>query len=176
MVIRGGGATLARESNKAQKEYARRTQVGLEALLIGPGYQTPKSPKLGYSTTTLNEEEERWDNINSIGSVTLPLSLGTAPQRTTMYTSFLIVECPYAYNVILGRVINKNSRESHAVASKQKGKGKMEMYAIEQNGTDCGVELNPREGTTKKQAMPGGDLEKVQIDDNHQDWIIKIGS
>lgn len=54
-----GGATLARESNKAQKEYARRTQVGLEALLIGPGYRTPKSPKLGYSAITLNKEEER---------------------------------------------------------------------------------------------------------------------
>ncbi|ONI21605.1 hypothetical protein PRUPE_2G075200 [Prunus persica] len=147
-----GGATLAGDSNKARKEYARRTLGGLEALSIGPGYWTPKSPKLGYSAITFNEEEEKclvyphddpfiiqaeianycvkWvfidtcssmeisleelkpvvtpllgftrDNINSIGSVTLPLSLGTAPQRTTVYTTFLIVECPSDYNVILG--------------------------------------------------------------------------
>ncbi|CAL9011883.1 unnamed protein product, partial [Prunus brigantina] len=41
---------------------------------------------------------------------------------------------------------------------------------------DREVELDPREGTNKQQAMPGGDLEKVQIDDNHLDRIIKIGA
>ncbi|XP_016650497.1 PREDICTED: uncharacterized protein LOC107881371 [Prunus mume] len=159
-----GGTTLARDSNKARKEYAQRTPGGLEALSVGPGYQTPKSPKLGYSAITFNKEEEKGvvhphddpfiiqaeitnycvkrvfidtgslvniiftsafehieisredlkpvvtpllgfteDSINSIGSVTLPLSLGTAPQWTTIYTTFLIVECLSAYNVILGR-------------------------------------------------------------------------
>ncbi|CAL8167559.1 unnamed protein product [Prunus armeniaca] len=54
-----GGATLARDSNKARNEYKRRTQGGLEALSIGPGYWTPKSPKLWYSTITFNKDEER---------------------------------------------------------------------------------------------------------------------
>ncbi|KAI5317253.1 hypothetical protein L3X38_036960 [Prunus dulcis] len=53
------GATLAGDTNRARKEYVRCTQVGLEALSIGPGYQTPKSPKLGYSVITFNEEEDK---------------------------------------------------------------------------------------------------------------------
>ncbi|CAL8174753.1 unnamed protein product [Prunus armeniaca] len=54
-----GGTTIAKDSNKARKEYARRTQGGLEALSVGTGYRTSKSPKLGYSAITFNEEEER---------------------------------------------------------------------------------------------------------------------
>ncbi|PQM42520.1 uncharacterized protein Pyn_14012 [Prunus yedoensis var. nudiflora] len=49
-----GGATIAGDSNKAQKEYAQRTQGGLEALSIGPGYRTPKSPKLGSASLMLS--------------------------------------------------------------------------------------------------------------------------
>ncbi|CAL9011881.1 unnamed protein product [Prunus brigantina] len=88
--------------------------------------------------------------------VTLPLSLGTTPQRTTVYTTF---ECPSAYNVILGRPAlcslrafiashmlfmkfptkagvgyvkgdQQKARECYAMASKQRRKEKMEIIPI----------------------------------------------
>ncbi|XP_034218890.1 uncharacterized protein LOC117630254 [Prunus dulcis] len=43
------------------------------------------------------------DLVQPIGSVRLPISFGTAPRRTTTYDQFLIVDCPTAYNVIVGR-------------------------------------------------------------------------
>ncbi|XP_020421233.1 uncharacterized protein LOC109949580 [Prunus persica] len=43
------------------------------------------------------------DVVQPIGSIHLPISIGAAPQRTTITTPFLIVDCPTAYNVILGR-------------------------------------------------------------------------
>ena len=43
------------------------------------------------------------DVVQPIGSIHLPISIGAAPQRTTITTPFLIVDCPTAYNVIIGR-------------------------------------------------------------------------
>ncbi|XP_020424437.1 uncharacterized protein LOC109950302 [Prunus persica] len=42
------------------------------------------------------------DVVQPIGSIHLPISIRTAPQRATITTSH-IVDCPTAYNVILGR-------------------------------------------------------------------------
>ncbi|CAL2256617.1 unnamed protein product [Prunus armeniaca] len=52
----------------------------------------------------------------------------------------------------------------------------MEMYAVELDGINREVELDPREGTNKKTSNAMRDLEKVQIDDNNLDWIVKIGA
>ncbi|KAI5351751.1 hypothetical protein L3X38_004642 [Prunus dulcis] len=43
------------------------------------------------------------DLVQPIGSVKLPITFGTAPRKTTTYDQFLIVDCPTAYNVIVGR-------------------------------------------------------------------------
>ncbi|XP_020413028.1 uncharacterized protein LOC109947446 [Prunus persica] len=43
------------------------------------------------------------DLVQPIGSVKLPITFGTAPRKTTVYDQFLIVDCPTAYNVIVGR-------------------------------------------------------------------------
>lgn len=90
---------------------------------------------------------------------------------------------PYALNEIptkagVGYVKGdqQKARECYIVASKQRRKEKMKMYAVERDGIDREVELDPREGTNKQQAMLGGDLEEVQIDDNHPDRIVKIGA
>ncbi|CAL2271718.1 unnamed protein product [Prunus armeniaca] len=41
--------------------------------------------------------------VQPIGSIHLPISIGAAPQRAMVTTPFLIIDCPTAYNVILGR-------------------------------------------------------------------------
>ncbi|XP_021812974.1 uncharacterized protein LOC110755955 [Prunus avium] len=43
------------------------------------------------------------DLVQPIGSVSLSISFGTAPRRTMVYDQFLVVDCPTAYNVIVGR-------------------------------------------------------------------------
>ncbi|XP_034202236.1 uncharacterized protein LOC117617090 [Prunus dulcis] len=43
------------------------------------------------------------DLVQPIGSVRLPITFGTSPRRATTYDQFLIVDCPTAYNVIVGR-------------------------------------------------------------------------
>ncbi|KAL0312891.1 UNVERIFIED_CONTAM: hypothetical protein Sradi_5688400 [Sesamum radiatum] len=41
--------------------------------------------------------------IEPLGEVTLPLSLGSYPKRSTKLVKFLVVKAPSAYNIILGR-------------------------------------------------------------------------
>ncbi|KAK4394061.1 Transposon Ty3-G Gag-Pol polyprotein [Sesamum angolense] len=41
--------------------------------------------------------------IEPLGEVTLPLSLGSYPKRSTKIVKFLVVKAPSAYNIILGR-------------------------------------------------------------------------
>ncbi|CAL9000916.1 unnamed protein product [Prunus brigantina] len=43
------------------------------------------------------------DLVQPVGSVSLPIAFGVAPRKTMTYDQFLIVDCPTAYNVIIGR-------------------------------------------------------------------------
>lgn len=43
------------------------------------------------------------DLVQPISSVNLPIAFGVAPRKTMLYDQFLIVDCPMAYNVIIGR-------------------------------------------------------------------------
>ncbi|XP_020419522.1 uncharacterized protein LOC109949179 [Prunus persica] len=43
------------------------------------------------------------DLVQPVGSVKLLITFGTAPRKTAVYDQFLIVDCPTAYNVIVGR-------------------------------------------------------------------------
>lgn len=44
-----------------------------------------------------------WHEANVIGTITLPLTIGTWPRVATEMAQFLIVNMPPAYNEILGR-------------------------------------------------------------------------
>ncbi|XP_020413816.1 uncharacterized protein LOC109947629 [Prunus persica] len=43
------------------------------------------------------------DLVQPVGSVKLPITFDTAPRKITVYDHFLIVDCPTAYSVIVGR-------------------------------------------------------------------------
>ncbi|CAL9004171.1 unnamed protein product [Prunus brigantina] len=43
------------------------------------------------------------DLVQPVGSISLPIAFGIAPRKTMTYDQFLIVDCPTAYNVIIGR-------------------------------------------------------------------------
>ncbi|XP_057976097.1 uncharacterized protein LOC131163521 [Malania oleifera] len=42
------------------------------------------------------------DTVHPLGTITLPVTIGTTPQQVTMLTEFLVVDRPSVYNVILG--------------------------------------------------------------------------
>ncbi|CAL9011062.1 unnamed protein product [Prunus brigantina] len=85
-----GGPTLAGTSNNSIKHYVRSTYA----------HQVP-SHLLDRSITPLVSFSD--EVVLPIGSIHLPISIGAAPQRRTVTTPFLIIDCPTAYNVILGR-------------------------------------------------------------------------
>ncbi|KAM1119412.1 hypothetical protein ACFX2B_042998 [Malus domestica] len=43
------------------------------------------------------------DIVQPLGSIHLPFTIGTDPYTSTITINFLVVDCPTAYNVILGR-------------------------------------------------------------------------
>ncbi|KAM2128360.1 hypothetical protein ACFX1R_008163 [Malus domestica] len=43
------------------------------------------------------------DIVQPLGSIHLPLTIGTCPYTATITTNFLVVNCPTTYNVIFGR-------------------------------------------------------------------------
>ncbi|CAL9000871.1 unnamed protein product, partial [Prunus brigantina] len=63
---------------------------------------------LGIGHQSLNKEitpllSFSGDVVEPIGSIQLPLTIGSGQRRAFIYTHFLIVSCPTAYNAIIGR-------------------------------------------------------------------------
>lgn len=45
------------------------------------------------------------DLVQPVGSVKLPIAFGVVSKKMMMYDHFLVVDCPTAYNVIVGRTV-----------------------------------------------------------------------
>ncbi|CAL8991494.1 unnamed protein product [Prunus brigantina] len=63
---------------------------------------------LGIGHQSLNKEitpllSFSGDVVEPIGSIQLPLAIGSGQRRAFIYTHFLVVSCPTAYNAIIGR-------------------------------------------------------------------------
>ena len=69
--------------------------------------------KLGLNNIDLQMHKEELiifsgEKVHPQGFVTLHLTLGSRPKTRTVKVNFLVVDCPSAYNVILGRpTLNK---------------------------------------------------------------------
>ncbi|XP_059638774.1 uncharacterized protein LOC132281055 [Cornus florida] len=44
------------------------------------------------------------DKVYPLGAVTFPVTAGTSPKQVTFMVDFIVVDCPSAYNIILGRI------------------------------------------------------------------------
>ncbi|KAL2253360.1 UNVERIFIED_CONTAM: hypothetical protein Sindi_0130700 [Sesamum indicum] len=64
-------------------------KMGLENLRLEP----VKTPLVGFGGS----------EVTSLGMIELPVSIGDEPRRRTTMVKFLVVDTPFAYNVILGR-------------------------------------------------------------------------
>ncbi|KAL2236241.1 UNVERIFIED_CONTAM: Retrovirus-related Pol polyprotein from transposon opus [Sesamum indicum] len=64
-------------------------KMGLDNVMMEPA----STPLVGFGG----------GEVASLGTVNLPASLGEEPKRKTLMVKFLVVDMPFAYNVILGR-------------------------------------------------------------------------
>ncbi|CAL8990437.1 unnamed protein product, partial [Prunus brigantina] len=125
------------------------------------------------------------DIVQPIGSIHLPISFGSAPRLTTVTTLFLIVDCPTAYNVILGRLALAHMKvfiSTHMLLLKfptphgtgtvrgdQLGAHSCYASAVKSTNRQHKGEALAEESITQ-QVEPVEDLELVTLYDDIPDW------
>ncbi|XP_021817131.1 uncharacterized protein LOC110759386 [Prunus avium] len=146
------------------------------------------------------------DLVQPIGSVSLPITFGIAPRRTMVYDQFLVVDCPTAYNVIVGRTalttINAHlsphmlrmkfptcygmgairgdqlsARNCYATALKSTAPQKQkETFTVVDLPNSNDPVDDPREETPTPVAQPAEDLETVALYEGQPDRCVWIGT
>ncbi|CAL2230111.1 unnamed protein product [Prunus armeniaca] len=146
------------------------------------------------------------DLVQPVGSISLPIAFGVAPRKTMTYYQFLIVDCPTAYNVILGRTAltrvkahlsphillmkfptrngtgvilgdQLSARTCYATALKLVAcKPPMEDMSVQGLPNGSGPIEDPREETPTLEAQPAEQLETVILDEEYPDRCVKIGT
>ncbi|CAL9011256.1 unnamed protein product [Prunus brigantina] len=137
------------------------------------------------------------DLVQSVGSVSLPIAFGVAPRKTMTYDQFLIVDCPTAYNMIIGRTAltrvkahlsphmllmkfptcngtgavrgdQLSARTCYATALKSVAdRPQMEAMAVQGLPNGSGPIDDPREETPTPLAQPAEELETVVLNEEH---------
>ncbi|CAL2247783.1 unnamed protein product [Prunus armeniaca] len=142
------------------------------------------------------------DLVQPVGSISLPIAFGVAPRKTMTYDQFLIVDCPTAYNVIIGRtaltrvkghlsphmLLMKNgtgvirgdqlsARTCYATALKSVAcKPLMEAMTVQGLPNGSRPIDDPREETPTPVAQPAEELKTVVLNEDFPDRWVKIGT
>jgi dsDNA-binding SOS-regulon protein len=128
------------------------------------------------------------DKVCPIGIVTLPITVGTHPKTVSKTVNFLIVDCPSAYNAIIGQPTLNRLR---AVTSTyylllklptEHGIGEVrgdQVAARECYLASLGSEGQNQTMTIEKQNIlvkPSGELDTIELEDGHPERTTKIGA
>ncbi|CAL8163017.1 unnamed protein product [Prunus armeniaca] len=146
------------------------------------------------------------DLVHPVGSISLPIAFDVAPKKIMTYDQFLIVDCPTAYNVIVGRTALtrvKTHLSPHMLLMKfptRNGTGvirgnqlsaqtcyattlksvacRLPMEAMTVQGLPNGNEPidDPREETPTPVAQPAEELEIVVLNEDFPDRCVKIST
>ncbi|CAL8174399.1 unnamed protein product [Prunus armeniaca] len=144
------------------------------------------------------------DLVQPVSSISLPIAFGVAPRKKMTYDQFLIVDCPMAYNVIIGRtaltrvkahlsphmllmkfptrngigVIRGDQLSAwtcYATALKSVAcKLPMEAMSVQGLPNGSGPIDDPREETTTPVAQPAKELETVILNEDLPDRWAKV--
>ncbi|XP_073125955.1 uncharacterized protein [Henckelia pumila] len=111
--------------------------------------------------------------VEALGEVTLPLSLGSYPKRSTKMVKFLVVKASSAYNVILGRQMtlrgsSKNRKRQVSSEEKPPKPGKL----LRENG----IHLVDEEAESKERITATETLKHVAIIPTDPKKTLKIGT
>ncbi|CAL8174532.1 unnamed protein product [Prunus armeniaca] len=146
------------------------------------------------------------DLVQPVGSISLPIAFGVASRVTMTYDQFLIVDCPTAYNVIVGRTTltrvkahlslhmllmkfptrngtgiirgdQLSPRTCYATALKSVAcKPSIEAMSVQGLPNGSGPIDDPREETPTPIAQPAEELEMVILNEQYPDRCVKIGT
>ncbi|CAL8991628.1 unnamed protein product [Prunus brigantina] len=159
---------------------------------------------LGIGHQSLNKEitpllSFSGDVVEPIGSIQLPLVIGSGQRRAFIYTHFLVVSCPTAYNAIIGRPALTRMKailSPHMLLLKfptQSGIGQVRGDQLSArvcyvSSTTKAANQTPRQGTPETlavthpnlsnatpQAQPAEELETISLSDV-QDRQVRIGT
>ncbi|GFS31826.1 hypothetical protein Acr_00g0019390 [Actinidia rufa] len=154
-----GGFAGGGESSCSRKKHAREIRNQKEVMSIGQSAKRPRpvhSLLVGFTG----------DRVTPLGSIALPVTLGDAPRQTTKMVTFLVVDCPSAYNIIVGRTA---LNEFKAIPSTYHLKVKFP--------TSQGVgEAKVRDEEEIRRAEPVEELEEVVVSTQDQTRVVKIGT
>lgn len=73
------------------------------------------------------------ETVHPVGTISFPITTGAYPCQTTIMTNFLVVDCPSAYNAIIGRT-TLNRMKAITFAGLLKMKFLIDNVAGEVNG------------------------------------------
>uniref|UniRef100_A0A2N9HHE1 Uncharacterized protein n=1 Tax=Fagus sylvatica TaxID=28930 RepID=A0A2N9HHE1_FAGSY len=93
-----GGMTAGGTSRSSRKAYARQIH---NVLVTQKANKTPRLEDLPITFT--EEDAKEGTSVYPLGIISLPIIAGTYPKQATKRVEFLVVDCPSAYNVIIGR-------------------------------------------------------------------------
>ncbi|CAL8998086.1 unnamed protein product, partial [Prunus brigantina] len=146
------------------------------------------------------------DLVQPVGSISLPIAFGVAPRKTMTYDQFLIVDCPTAYNVIIGRTAftrvkahlsphmllmkfptcngtgsvrgdQLSARTCYATALKAVAtKTPVEAMAVQGLPNGSQPIDDPREESPTPLAQPAEELETIVLNEEHPDRCVMIGT
>uniref|UniRef100_A0A2N9HF94 Uncharacterized protein n=1 Tax=Fagus sylvatica TaxID=28930 RepID=A0A2N9HF94_FAGSY len=107
------------------------------------------------------------DKICPVGIVTLPIMVGTHPKTVSKTVDFLVVNCPSAYNAIIGRPTLNRLR---AVTST--------YHLLLKFPTEHGIGENQTMSIEEQKVLvkPSGELATIELEDGRPERTTKIGA
>ena len=147
--------------------------------------QPIRSPLIGFSG----------EKVYPLGSITLPITVRATPQSSTVMVNFLVIDCPSAYNIILGRPALNTLRAIpstyHLILRFPTSNVVGEIRGDQIAASECYVSsmktrkphealqvevLNPRDDAAIERGEPVEELTLVVLDEEHPDGKLYIGS
>ena len=128
------------------------------------------------------------DKVCPVGIVTLPITVGTHPKTVSKTIDFLVVNCPSAYNAIIGRPTLNRLRAVtsiyHLLLKFPTEYGIREVRGDQVAARECylaslGPEGQNQTMTIKEQKIlvkPSEELDTIELEDGHPERTTKIGA
>ena len=137
--------------------------------------QPVRTPLVGFSG----------ERVQPLGSIVLPVTAGTAPRSSTTMVNFLVLDCPSAYNIILGRpalnALRAVPSTYHLLLRFPTSNGVGEIRGDQVSARECYVAsmrawrphealqvevLDPRDDSTLEKGKPAEELYPVALDES----------
>ena len=126
------------------------------------------------------------DKVCPIGIVTLPITVGTHPKTVSKTVDFLVVDCPSAYNAIIGRPTLNRLRAVtstyHLLLKFPTEHGIGEVRGDQVAARECYLASLGPEGQNQKMTIeeqkilvkPSEELDTIELEDGHPERTTKI--